>query len=79
MAMTYKARRRWALLILLVGLPVYLVAAVNLIDWFDRPPLWLEAAVYAGLGLVWALPFRAIFKGVGQAEPGTEEKRDGQI
>ena len=30
MALSYKARRRWALVILLVGLPVYIVAAVTL-------------------------------------------------
>ena len=31
MALSYKARRRWALVILLVGLPIYVVAAVTLV------------------------------------------------
>lgn len=67
--LSHKARRRWALVILLVGLPVYIVVAVNVIDLFERPPFLLELAIYVVLGLVWALPFRFIFRGVGKADP----------
>lgn len=66
---SHKARRRWALIILLVGLPVYIVVAVNVIALFERPPFLLELAIYVALGLVWALPFRFIFRGVGKADP----------
>ena len=69
MALSYKARRRWSLVILLVGLPLYVMAAVTVVSWFDRPPLWLEFVVYVALGIVWALPFKFVFKGVGQADP----------
>lgn len=69
MALSYKARRRWSLVILLVGLPVYIVAAVTIMNWLGRPPLWVELGVYVGLGILWALPFKAVFKGVGQADP----------
>ena len=69
MALSYQARKRWALVILLIGLPVYLVAAVTLVDWFDRPPFLVELAVYIGLGVLWALPFRFVFKGIGQPDP----------
>jgi hypothetical protein len=69
MPLSYKARRRWSLLILLVGLPLYIVVAVNVVDLFDRPPMWLELAIYIGLGILWALPFRAVFRGIGQADP----------
>lgn len=69
MALTHKAKKRWALFILLVGLPLYVVAAVTIINWLDRPPLWVEFAVYVGLGVIWALPFKAVFRGVGQADP----------
>ncbi len=69
MALSYQARKRWALAILLIGLPVYLVVAVNLVDLFDRPPFLVELAIYIGLGFLWALPFRFIFKGIGQADP----------
>ena len=77
MALGYKARKRWSLVILLVGLPVYIVAAVTLTGLFDRPPFLAELAIYVGLGFLWALPFRAVFRGVGQADPGTEARKGG--
>lgn len=67
--LSYKARRRWSLVILLLGLPAYIIAAVSLVALFDRPAIWLELLIYIGLGIVWALPFRFIFKGIGQANP----------
>jgi hypothetical protein len=69
MALSYKARRRWALVILLVGLPVYIVAAVSVIALFDRPSFLVELLIYVGLGIVWAIPFKFVFKGVGQEDP----------
>ncbi|MBA4325424.1 MAG: DUF2842 domain-containing protein [Rhodobacter sp.] len=77
MALSYKARRRWALVILLIGLPLYVVVAVNAIDLFERPSFLVELTVYVVLGLLWALPFRFIFRGIGQADPDAE-KTDGQ-
>lgn len=69
MALSYKTRRRLSLLILVVGLPLYIIVAVNVVGLFDRPSIWLELLVYVGLGIIWALPFKAVFKGVGQADP----------
>ncbi|NRB35984.1 MAG: DUF2842 domain-containing protein [Rhodobacteraceae bacterium] len=69
MALSYKARRRWALVILLVGLPAYVVAVITVLSFLDRPPIWLEFMVYVLLGILWALPFRFIFRGVGQDDP----------
>ncbi len=73
MALTYRTRRRLSLLILLVGLPLYIVVAVSLADWlsarFGRLPILAEVAVYLGLGVLWALPFRFVFRGVGKADP----------
>lgn len=77
MTLSYKARRRWALVVLLVGLPLYVVAAVNVIDLFDRPSVLVELVVYVALGFLWALPFRFIFRGIGQADPDAE-KTDGR-
>lgn len=65
--LNWKTRRRLAVLVLVVGLPVYVVAAVTVVGWFDRPPLWQELLVYVGLGLLWALPLKRLFLGVGQA------------
>lgn len=74
MPLSYKARRRCSLVILLVGLPVYIVAAVTVSNLLDRPPMLVELAIYIGLGVVWALPFKYIFKGIGQADPDQDEQ-----
>ena len=67
--LSYKARRRISLLILLVGLPLYIIAAVNVIALFDRPSILVEVIVYVSLGVLWAFPFKYVFRGVGQADP----------
>jgi predicted membrane channel-forming protein YqfA (hemolysin III family) len=72
MALSYKARRRLSLLILAVGMPLYVVAAVTVVNLFDRPPVWLELVIYVGLGIVWVLPFRSVFRGIGQADPDAD-------
>ncbi|WP_197918821.1 DUF2842 domain-containing protein [Thiosulfatihalobacter marinus] len=69
MAMSYKTRRRVALLILVVGLPVYVILAINVVALFERPSILLELGVYIGLGIVWILPFKSVFKGIGQPDP----------
>ncbi|MGH1423373.1 MAG: DUF2842 domain-containing protein [Pseudooceanicola sp.] len=69
MALTHKGRRRWALIILLIGLPVYIVAAVTIMNWLGRPHILVELFVYVALGIVWALPFKAVFRGVGREDP----------
>ncbi len=73
MALSYKSRRRWSLIILLIGLPLYIVAAVSLVNFLGRPPFIVELGVYVALGVVWALPFRFVFRGVGQADPDADE------
>jgi Protein of unknown function (DUF2842) len=69
MALSYKSRRRLALLLLVIGLPAYIIAAVTIMNLLDRPPIWVELLVYIGLGVLWAVPFKAVFKGIGQADP----------
>ncbi|MDF1669898.1 MAG: DUF2842 domain-containing protein [Roseovarius sp.] len=69
MALSYKSRRRWALIILLIGLPVYIVVAVSVVNALERPPLWAELLIYVVLGFVWMMPFKFIFRGIGQADP----------
>ncbi len=73
MALSYKARKRWSLVILLVGLPAYIVACVTVINMLDRPPIWLEFVVYVVLGILWAIPFKFLFKGIGQADPDAND------
>lgn len=70
MALSYKARRRWSLVILLVGMPLYIILAVAAIAVFGRLDIWwLELLVYIVLGVAWVFPFKFIFKGIGQADP----------
>ncbi|MEM6305100.1 MAG: DUF2842 domain-containing protein [Pseudomonadota bacterium] len=73
MALSHKAKRRWSLIILLVGLPLYIIIAVNVVALFDRPSILVELAVYVGLGVLWAIPLKAVFKGVGQADPDAQD------
>lgn len=73
MGLSYKARRRWSLVILLIGLPAYIVTAVTVVNWLGRPPFLLELAVYVGLGFLWAVPFRFVFRGIGQPDPGGDK------
>jgi hypothetical protein len=66
--MSYKLKRRLSLFILIVGLPLYVILIVNLISSFDRPNFLVELLIYLLSGIVWALPLRSVFRGVGQAE-----------
>ena len=77
MALSYKARRRWSLVILLVGLPVYIMVAVTVMNMLDRPPIWVEFLVYVALGVAWALPFKAVFKGIAQPDPDAKPEDRG--
>lgn len=74
MSLSYKARRRLSLFILLVALPAYIVLCVTIINWMDRPSILVELAVYLVLGVLWALPLKFVFKGIGQADPDQPER-----
>ncbi|MCT8159805.1 DUF2842 domain-containing protein [Pseudoruegeria sp. SHC-113] len=69
MALSYKARKRLSLLILVVGVPVYIVVCVTVVNMLERPSIWVEFGIYVALGIVWALPLKAVFKGVGKEDP----------
>lgn len=73
MTLSYKARRCWSLVILLVGLPLYIVLAVTVLNLLDRPPFVVELLVYVVLGVVWAVPFRMVFRGIGKADPPVQD------
>lgn len=75
MALSYKARRRWSLVVLLIGLPVYIVMAVWVMSFFEtRPHIVIEVLIYLGLGVLWAFPLKAVFMGVGQADPDQQDQ-----
>ena len=76
MALSYKARRRWSLVILLIGLPLYIMVAITVLALFERPPIWVELLVYIVLGILWALPFKFVFQGIGREDPDDQSKKD---
>lgn len=73
MALSYKSRRRLSLVLLLVWLPLYIVVAVTILAFMPTPPKWLELVIYIVLGILWALPFKAVFKGIGREDPDNRE------
>lgn len=73
MELSYKARRRWALVVLLVGLPLYIILAVNIVGLFDRPHILVELLIYVILGFLWMMPLRFVFRGIGQPDPDAPE------
>lgn len=70
--MDLKTRKRLSLLILILGLPAYIVVAVTLVNWMDarwgRQPVWVELLVYVILGIIWIMPLKRIFTGIGRQE-----------
>ncbi len=74
MALTYKIRRRLALLVLCIGLPAYIVVAVSLVALIERPSVLVELAIYVGLGILWIIPLRPVFLGIGQPDPNVPPK-----
>ncbi|MGR3713166.1 MAG: DUF2842 domain-containing protein [Shimia sp.] len=76
MALSYKARKRWSLVILVVGLPLYVIIASLLATWLNPNSFLVTLALYIGLGIVWILPFKSVFKGIGQADPDAPPQDD---
>jgi hypothetical protein len=72
--MTYKTRKRLAILVLVLGLPAYIVVAVVVVGMFERPSILVELAIYIGLGVLWALPFRRLFLGIARPDPDDQNK-----
>jgi hypothetical protein len=38
----------------------------------DRPSVLVELAIYVGLGVLWIVPLRPIFLGIGQPDPNAK-------
>lgn len=72
--MTYRTRKLLSAVVLLVGLPLYIIVATVLVSQLDRPHILVETAIYVGLGLLWALPFKGLFKGVGREDPNEGDR-----
>lgn len=70
--MDLKKRKRLSLLVLLLGLPGYIVLCWVFLAWLDdtfgRLPIWAEFLVVVGLGIAWIMPLKRIFTGIGKAD-----------
>lgn len=70
--MDLKTRKRLSILVLVLGLPAYIIVAVTLVNWMDaqwgRQPIWIELLVYIGLGIIWIIPLKRLFTGIGRNE-----------
>ncbi|MBV1902918.1 MAG: DUF2842 domain-containing protein [Marinosulfonomonas sp.] len=75
MALSFKARRRWSLFLLLIGLPLYIMVAVTIMNMVGRAPILIELLIYLVLGVIWVLPFKAVFKGIGQGDPDAPDDK----
>ena len=64
---SYKLKRVFVLIVLLLWLPFYIVLVLNILAYFERPNLIIELLVYVVAGVFWAWPFKTLFKGIGQA------------
>lgn len=64
MALSPKARKFWSIFVLVVGLPIWIVVAVNLADLINRDSILVELVVFVVLGVVWIFPFKKLFTGV---------------
>ncbi len=67
--LSYKARRRLALLVLCVGMPLYIVVAVNVVNALGQPHFLIAPFIYIVLGFIWVWPFKGLFKGIGKPDP----------
>lgn len=75
MALSYKARRRLSLLVLLVGLPLYVIVAWAILSRLNlyELPVIVEFVIFVLVGVIWVFPLKPIFKGVGKADPDQDQ------
>ena len=73
MKLKYKTRRKLSLVILLIGLPLYILVVVTGLGYFVNIPTLIELIVYVFFGVIWIFPFKFIFSGVGQSEPKKDD------
>ncbi len=66
--LTHRQKKILSLIILLVWLPAYIIIILNVINFLERPHILIELLIYVVAGILWALPFKFIFKGIGKNE-----------
>ena len=76
--MNYKARKRLAIFILVVGLPICMIFAAGIMSGMMnnqiRLPVAVEFLAYIALGIGWVFPLKWVFMGIGQPDPDAPPK-----
>lgn len=75
MKLGFRQRRLLSVLVLLVFLPIYIGLVVVLLAQMPRLPILIEVVIYVVMGFLWAIPFRAVFRGIGRPDPNKEPPR----
>ena len=75
--MTYRTRKIVCVVLLMVGLPLYVVIASTVAGLIERPSPLVELAIYVGLGILWALPLRGLFRGIARPDPARTGPAEG--
>lgn len=76
--LSLKARKRLSILVLVIGMPAYVVVAVSVVNMFDLTDNFLlQLLVYVGLGIVWILPFRELFRGIARPDEDSGDDTQG--
>ncbi len=73
MKLKYKTRRILSLIVLLVLLPSYIVVVVSIMNMLGRTSILLELLIYFLFGILWAIPLKFIFKGIGKENPDNKK------
>lgn len=70
--MKFKTRKRLALLVLVVGMPLYVILAVTILSAVQGLPKLVELVVYVVVGVAWIFPFKRLFLGIAREDPDAE-------
>lgn len=74
--MTFKTRKRLALLVLVVGMPLYVIIAATVLSNVQGLPKLVELLVYVIVGVAWILPFKRLFLGIAREDPDAQADPD---
>ena len=78
--MSRNARVWRAILVLVLGIPLWVFVAVSGMDWAQARlgplPFWVEMLGWIALGLVWIVPLRGVFLGVAARGSSTRRFED---
>lgn len=72
MKLSIKTKKLLSAVVILIWMPLYVFLAIPILSNLPRLPILIEVAIYILAGIIWVLPFRFVFLGVGKAAPEDE-------